>query len=138
MLFLLCGECYSYCAKDVIPIMRRMLFLLCGGCYSYCAEDVIPIVRWMLFPIMQRMLFPSCGGCYSRPDKATYRSSMLELFKSLCLFGTLYLSWFNLSSPTKFKNTFFQIANLIFLTIFANFQQNSIIFKTFSGSKFQI
>ena len=45
----------------------------------------------------------------------------------------LYLSRFSRGGPTKFESTFFQIAKLKFLTIFADFRQNSRIFKNSQG-----
>ena len=39
--------------------------------------------------------------------------------------------------PMKFENTFFQIAKLIFLSIFVDFRQISRIFKRFSGDQFK-
>ena len=49
----------------------------------------------------------------------------------------LYLSRFIRGGPTKFESTFFQIAKLPFLTIFADFCQNYRIFKEFSGVEFK-
>ena len=49
----------------------------------------------------------------------------------------LYLSRFDRSDPTKFENTFFQIAYFRILVIFAYFHQNYRIFKKFSRVEFK-
>ena len=124
--------------------------------FKYCPPNTQPSTNQPSFDISREqknlqhpVLTISCmGGPYRPPlsDNSDLIGTELLLdLRPVCKFQfvrcgpvekntTLYLSRFNSGGLTKFKNTFFQIAKLKFLMNFADFRQNSRIFKNSQGS----
>ena len=67
MFYLLCEECFTYCAKSVLLTVRsvlltvrRVFYLLCKECSTNCAKSVLLTVR-RVFYLLYKECFTNCA-----------------------------------------------------------------------------